>query len=284
MNEKIFKILAGVFFLLILISFFWPSGGGEKQYNVNVQSIAYGSQGLDLATVGSLLKKAENAADLERLLNDPNTGLNNLDLDEDGKVDYIKVTEYGSEQTKGFSLTVEPVAGETQEVATIAIEKSADDQANVEVKGNEQIYGQNHYHRSSFGITDMLFMYWLFRPHPFYASPWGYGNYPGHYRSYNTASQANYQQRTAGKRDLKSASSSSIKGKATSPNAGKSAAKGIKTPLKKPTSSQRSFQKRNPSKQMSKSTFGRSSTSRPSRPSVRRSSGFGRSGGRFGGK
>ncbi|MCD6429986.1 MAG: hypothetical protein J7L57_02060 [Deltaproteobacteria bacterium] len=283
MNEKIFKILAGIFFVLILISFFWPSGG-EKQYNVNVQSIAYGSEGLDLATVGSLLKKAENAAALEHLLNDPNTGLNNLDLDEDGKVDYIKVTEYGTEQAKGFSLTVEPVAGETQEVATITIEKSADDQANVEVKGNEQIYGQNHYHRSSFGITDMLFMYWLFRPHPFYMSPYGYGHHPGNYRSYNTVSKTNYQQRTAGKKDLKSASSSAIKGKATSPNAGKSAAKGIKTPLKKPTSSQKSFQKRNPSKQMSKSSFGRSSTSRPSRPSVRRSSGFGRSGGRFGGK
>ena len=283
MNEKIFKILAGIFFVLILISFFWPSGG-EKQYNVNVQTMVYGGAGLDLATIGSLLKKAENASELERLLNDPKTGINNLDLNEDGKVDYIKVTEYGTEQTKGFSLTVEPAAGETQEVATIKIEKSGNDQASVEVKGNEQIYGQNHYHRSSFGITDMLFMYWLFRPHPFYMSPYGYGHYPGSYRSYNTASQANYNQRTAGQRDLKSASSSAIKGKATSPNAGKSAAKGIKAPLKRPTSSQKSFQKRNPSKQVSKSAFGRSSTSRPSRPSVRRSSGFGRSGGRFGGK
>ncbi len=284
MNEKIFKILAGIFFFIILISFFWPSGGGDKNYNVNVQTMVYGGDGLDLATIGSLLKKAENAAELERLLNDKNTGINNLDLNEDGKVDYIKVTEYGNEQSKGFSLTVEPVAGETQEVATIDIEKSGKDQAVVEVKGNEQIYGQNHYYRSSFGITDMLFMYWLFRPHPFYMSPYGYGHYPGSYRPYNTVSQTNYRQNTASKRDLKSASSSSMKGKATSPNAGKSAAKGIKTPLKKPSSSQKSFQKRNPSKQMSKRAFGRSSSSRPSRPSVRRSSGFGRSGSRFGGK
>ncbi len=284
MNEKIFKILAGIFIGLIMISFFWPSGGGDKNYNVNVQTMVYGGDGLDLATIGSLLKKAENAAELERLLNDKNTGINNLDLNEDGKVDYIKVTEYGNEQSKGFSLTVEPVAGEIQEVATIAIEKSGKDQANVEVKGNEQIYGQNHYHRSSFGVTDMLFMYWLFRPHPFYMSPYGYGRYPGSYNSYNTVSQKNYRQNTAGKRDLKSATNSSIKSKATSPNTGKSAAKGIKTPLKKPSSSQKSFQKRNPSKQMSKSSFGRSSSARPSRPSVRRSSGFGRSGGRFGGK
>ncbi|MCK5539762.1 MAG: hypothetical protein KAI69_02445 [Deltaproteobacteria bacterium] len=284
MNEKIFKILAGIFFIIILVSFFWPSERSEKRYDVNVQTMIYGGDGLDLATIGSLLKKAENAGELERLLNDSKTGINNLDLNEDGKVDYIKVTEYGNEQAKGFSLTVEPVAGETQEVATIEIEKSGNDQASVEVKGNEQIYGQNHYHRSSFGMTDMLFMYWLFRPHPFYMSPYGYGHYPGGYRSHGAVSQANYQQRTAGQRDLKSASSSTMKGKATSPNANKSAAKGIKTPLKKPSSSQKSFQKRNPSKQVTKSAFGRSSKSRPSRPSVRRSSGFGRSGGRFGGK
>ena len=281
MNEKIFKGLAGIFIFLIAVSFFWP-GGGEKQYNVNVQTMVYAGDGLDLATIGTLLKKAENAADLEKLLNDPATGINNLDLNEDGKVDYIKVTEYGNDETKGFSLTVEPASGETQEVATIDIKKSGD-KAEVEVRGNEQIYGQNHYYHNSFGITDMLFMYWLFRPHPFYMSPWGYGHYPGSYRSYNTVSHSNYKNRTAGKRDLKRTSSSRIKGKATSPNAGKSATRGIKAPLKKPTRSQKSFQKRNPSKQLRSSGFGRGS-SRPSRPSVRRSSGFGRSGSRFGGK
>ncbi len=282
MNEKIFKGLAGIFIFLIAISFFWP-GGGEKNYNVNVQTMVYAGDGLDLATIGTLLKKAKNAEDLEKLLNDPATGVNNLDLNEDGKVDYIKVTEYGSDQdnNNGFSLTVEPAPGEVQEIATIDIAKSGD-KAEVEVRGNEQIYGQNHYYHSSFGITDMLFMYWLFRPHPMYMSPWGYGHYPGSYRPYSTVSHNEYRNRTAGKRDLKRASNSRIKNKATSPNAGKSAARGIKAPLKKPTRSQRSFQKRNPSKQMSRGAFGRNS--RPSRPSVRRSSGFGRSGGRFGGK
>ncbi len=283
MNEKIFKVLAGIFIFLIAISFFWPDGG-EKQYNVNVQTMVYAGDGLDLATIGSLLKKADNAEELEKLLNDPKTGINNLDLNEDGKVDYIKVTEYGNDKTKGFSLTVEPESGETQEVATIDIKKSGADKAEVEVRGNEQIYGQNQYYHSSFGITDMLFMYWLFRPHPLYMSPYGYGYYPGNYRPYSTVSHANYKNRTAGKRDLKKSSSSRIKGKATSPNAGKSAARGIKAPLKKPTRSQKSFQKRNPSKQVSRSAFGRRSSRRPSRPSVRRSSGFGRSGGRFGGK
>jgi hypothetical protein len=281
MNEKIFKILAAAFFGLVVISFFWPSAG-EKNYNVNVQTVSYAADGLDLSAIGSLLKKAKDAAELERLLNDPKTGINNLDLNEDGKVDYIKVTEFGEGDTRGFSLTVEPEKGEVQEVATVTIEK-AGDQANVEVHGNEQIYGQQHIYHNTFGLTDMLFMYWLFRPHPFYMSPWGYGHYPGYYRPYAPVSPREYRRRVASKRNLKKTSSSTIKNRVRSPNAGRAAARGIKAPLKKPTVSQRSFQKRNPSKQLRRGGFGRSAA-RASRPSVRRSSGFGRSGSRFGGK
>lgn len=284
MNQKIFKVLAAVFFGLVLISFFWPSSAPDKQYNVNVQTMVYAGDGLDLASIGSLLKQAENAAELEKLLNDKDTGINNLDLNEDNQVDYIKVSEYGNEQTKGFSLTVEPEKGEVQEVATIEIEKSGKEQVEVEVRGNEQIYGQNHYYHNSFGITDMLFMYWLFRPHPMYASPWGYGHYPSSYGAYSPVSRSAYERRTAGRSDLKKSTSSKLNSRVKSPHAGRSAAKGIKQPLKNPTSSQKSFQKRNPSKQISRGAFGRSSNSGPSRPSVRRSGGFGRSGSRFGGK
>ncbi|NPA25583.1 MAG: hypothetical protein GXO34_07140 [Deltaproteobacteria bacterium] len=280
MNEKIFKTLAVVFFALVAISFFWPSAG-EKNYNVNVQTVSYAADGLDLSAIGSLLKKAKDAAELERLLNDPATGINNLDLNEDGKVDFIKVTEFGEGETRGFSLTVEPEKGEVQEVATITIEK-AGDKANVEVRGNEQIYGPQHIYHNSFGLTDMLLLYWLFRPHPFYMSPWGYGHYPSYYHTYAPVSPRQYQRRVASHRNLKRTSKSTIKNRVKSPYAGRAAARGVKAPLKHPTASQKSFQKRNPSKQLRRGGFGRSS--RPSRPSVRRSSGFGRSGSRFGGK
>jgi hypothetical protein len=281
MNEKIFKTLAAIFFGLVVISFFWPSGGSRSNnYNVNVQTVSYAADGLDLSAVGKLLEKAKDAADLERLLNDPKVGINNLDLNEDGKVDYIKVTEFGDDKTRGFSLTVEPEKGEVQEVATIEIEKEGD-KAKVEVRGNEQIYGPQHIYHNTFGLTDMLFMYWLFRPHPFYASPWGYGHYPGYYRPYAPVSSAQYRSRTRGQGNLKRGSKSTLKNRVRSPHAGKVATRGIKAPLKNPTASQRSFQKRNPSKQLRSGGFGRS---RPSRPSVRRSGGFGRSGSRFGGK
>jgi len=71
------------------------------------------------------VKTAKDGEHLEKLINDKDTGVNNLDLDEDGKVDYIKVTEYGNDNSKGFSLTVEPSKGEEQEVATARIRDRA---------------------------------------------------------------------------------------------------------------------------------------------------------------
>lgn len=58
-------------------------------------------QGLDLQALIGLTKQAKNAEELERLLNQPGS-INNLDLDEDGNVDYIRVQEYGGGNTKNF--------------------------------------------------------------------------------------------------------------------------------------------------------------------------------------
>ncbi len=284
MDEKFYQILVGVLVVVVIFSLIKPASKTQN-YNVNVStSTSAAADGLDLQAVGALIKKTKDAEDLEKLVNDKSVGINNLDLNEDGNVDYIKVTEFGDDSAKGFSLTVEPVKGEEQEVATIHLEKSSDKQASVEVRGNRQIYGSNHYYHSYFPIGSLLLWSYLWRPHPFYASPWGYGYYPSYYRSYPRVGVSAYQNRTrtvtrgAG---MKPATTSSMKSNIKSPKAGKTASS-IKAPLKNPSTSQKSFQKRNPSKSVRKGGFGRGSRS-GSRPSVRSSS-FGRSGGFRGGK
>ncbi len=282
MNEKAFKVLGGFFLLLVLLSICNKSDRRSRytsaeQYDVTVQTIIPASEGLNLIAVGELLKKAKDAEEFERLLNSPDNGVNNLDLNEDGKVDYIYVTEYGDDRVKGFSLTTQPAPGETQEVATIEIEKSGSD-ANVQIRGNEQIYGQNNYYHSRFGLTDMLILGWLFRPHSLYASPWGYGRYPSYYRQPSVRPYNDYRRnvsRTTGGSSFTSSTRSSVSSTVKSPNAGKSAAS-IKAPLKNPTSSQKQFQARNPSKQVKSSGFGRAK-SRSASKSVTRSSSVRRS-------
>ncbi|MDQ8184747.1 hypothetical protein [Pelagicoccus sp. SDUM812002] len=267
----------GAFVLLVLFSSFRSCSSSSRYgdtYNVSVQQVSGGdaASGLDLQAVGALVKQAETGEEFERLLNTPSVGVNNLDLDEDGSVDYIKVTEYGSGNVKGFSLTVDLASDQTQEVATIEIEKTADGRANVQTHGNRNIYGANHYYHNSFGITDMLLLGWLFNSNrPYYSSPWGYNSYPGYYGRYSPSSYDNYRQRTRNVTNSANWSASNnptVNATATSPNAGKTAAN-IKAPLKSPTNSQKSFQARNPSKTVRSGGFGRTSTSSTS-PSLRK--------------
>lgn len=239
--------------LLALVGGLAVGCDAPAQYgDVNVTSNVEAADGLDLQAVGELVKQAKDAQDLERKLNREG-GVNNLDLNADGKVDFLHVTEYGNERAKGFSLTVQPAAGETQEVATIEIEKSGSadsgepEKADVYVRGNEQIYGtQHHHYHHSYPVGSMLLMAYLFRPHPFYMSPFGFGYYPPYYGGgYARVSRTSYATRT---RSLTAGSTARPAGNrpssVQSPNRGKVANRGIRASLRNPTQSQRSFRAR----------------------------------------
>jgi len=275
-NEKVFKYLAVFLGIIVLWSFCSkPEKKSDAVYDVDVQTIVPASDGLDLKAVGELLKKSQDGETFEKLLNSKSEKINNLDLNEDGKVDYISVTEYGNDKMKGFSLTVETAQDEVQEVASIEMEKQSDQQGQMQINGNQQIYGNNHHYHSRFGFTDFLIMSWLFSPRPFYSSPWGYGSYPGYYAPYSTVSRTAYRSdmnnrtRSASYRQGRSGT---MRGAISSPNQGKTASN-IKAPLKNPTASQKSFQARNPSSQVKSGGFGRKSSGSNNRAtSVRRSS------------
>jgi len=292
MSESGFKFVVGIFIFIFLIKFF--SGFGSRsaytqstrtvqsQTNVNIITQAAAADGLDLKAVGELVKKTKNAEDLETQLNKPG-GVNNLDLDENDQVDYINVTEYGDDNSKGFSLTVELAKDDIQEIATIDIEKT-EGEASVQIHGNEQMYGQNHYYHYRSPLTSFLIMSYLFSPHPFYRSSYGYGMYPGGYRSYRTVPMQSYRSTVAPMTRSSSAqraSSSVSKSAVKSPNAGKSATN-VRAKLQNPSASQKSFQARNPSKNVRSGGFGRStsrqtnarssSSQSRARPSVRSSS------------
>jgi hypothetical protein len=261
MTEKYFKILLIALFSFAFLAIF--SGAcGEKRarrdnYNVSVTAMNSADKGLDLKAVGALLEESKDAEGFEKLLNDSKRGINNLDLDEDGKVDYIKVTEFGDDKIKGFSLSVEVAKGDEQEIATIKIEKTGEGKAKVQYHGNSTIYGHNHYYHSSWGGGGFMLGY-LWGAHRPYYSRWGYGSYPSYYRSHNVVNQTSYQNRTRSATQGKKYTSSKVSrvgSNVASPNKGKNA-RSVKAPLRNPTTSQKAFQKRNPSKQMRSGGFG----------------------------
>lgn len=334
MSQSIAKVVIGIFVLIFAWAMF-DSCSRQKRYSqvrnqapspvpatapsytntvIPSAQLVAAADDFDLKVIERLLKESTSPEDFEKRLNADNPRVHNLDLDENEVVDFINVTEFGSGNNRGLSLSVElePVNGEkqVQEVATILIEKSGANGGSYEVKGNESIYGTNHVFRSQFGLTDFLLMGFLFNQmaRPPYYSSYGYNRYPsyyGYHRYYHRdAYRASSSSWGRGSQMTQVPTSDLSTKTAPSPNAGKTASN-VKAPLKSPTSTQQAFQSRNPSKQVRSGGFGggsstsrtststtssstrtttssSSSSSRPSQPSVRSSSSS-RSGSRSGG-
>ena len=231
----------------------------ETDTTINV--VATAADGLDLKALGALVKNVSSAEELEKELNKTG-GINNLDLNEDDQVDFITVTEYGNgEDEFGFSLTVEPEKGEVQEVANIeVIREKTQEQAVVQVHGNEQIYGHGHHYSATHAIGGILLMAYLLRPHPFWAPTYGWGYYPGYYSPYRTVTRTVYANnvRSVARNSTMSRVSQPKSTSINNPNKGKVANSGVKRSLANPTATQKAFQVRNPSKAVKSGGFGRS--------------------------
>lgn len=221
------------------------------------------AKGLDLKAVSELAKKSKDAAEFEAKLNSKEEGINNIDLNDDGKVDYINVTEYGSGNKRGFSLTTELEKGKVQEIGTIEFNKEPTGNTLVQTTGNPSLYGPGHYYHSSFSATDALLLAWMFSDRPGgYSSPYGWGNYPQNYSGWNreddTAYGSRMSTRTSGS-TFRSSSTSTISQPTVSPNAAKEAAKA--KAIANPTQSQRSFAARSGDSTVRSGGFGRSTGS-----------------------
>ena len=249
------------------------------QYNTTISVVGeQAASGLDLSRLGEIIKVTKTAEELEKKLNSQN-GINNLDLNDDKQVDYIKVTEYKINATKwGFSLSTEVDQNEEQEIATIEIEKDAEN-VNVNVSGNRQIYGTGTHYNSFYSGSSFFFLGYLLASRSPYVSPFGWGYYPSYYSYYSPVSRNNYRQNISRYRSgnkVANYQSSSL-----NPNKQKVASKGIKKSLRNPTATQRSFQRNIASSaKPGKGGFGRMANSSSYR-SVRGST-FGRSSGGFG--
>lgn len=90
-----------------------------------------------------LFKQSSNLEEFEKKLNDKSSNVNNLDLNNDGKVDYVKVTDKISKDIHAIILRVNVNAKESQDVAVLAVEKTGDKSAVVQIIGDEELYGKN---------------------------------------------------------------------------------------------------------------------------------------------
>ena len=99
---------------------------------------------LSLYAVLDLFQKSKTIEDFEKDLNLEKTGINNLDLDLDGKVDFIKVTTTQKDDDFTFVLQVAVSASETQDVAVILVSKDDKKEVTMQIIGDKDLYGENY--------------------------------------------------------------------------------------------------------------------------------------------
>jgi hypothetical protein len=100
--------------------------------------------GLDLYAVLDLFQKSKTIEDFEKSLNLEKTGINNLDLNLDNKVDFIKVVTKQKGDDFTFILQVAVNEKETQDVAVILVSKDKDKKVTMQIVGDEALYGKGY--------------------------------------------------------------------------------------------------------------------------------------------
>jgi hypothetical protein len=89
-----------------------------------------------------MFKKSSSPQEFEQLINEKDNNVNNLDLNEDGEVDYIKVIGKKEKDMHVLVLQAAVSATENQDIAVIEIEKTGQEEADLQIVGDEEIYGE----------------------------------------------------------------------------------------------------------------------------------------------
>ena len=202
------------FSLLLTLSLCMPFGIAQTDQT--------GMPGDNFSLEGTLelFKKAKSPEHFEELLNKEDSQVNNLDLNDDGEIDYIRVIDHYEDDAHAITLQVELGKNDAQDIAVIAIEKNGNENATLQIIGDEEIYGEEvvvePFEESGssdgkggpsaeYAVTRVVVNVWLwpsvryiYRPaYRVYVSPWHWGYYPGWYRPWRPLSWAIYGPRVS---------------------------------------------------------------------------------------
>ncbi|OCX52841.1 hypothetical protein BEL04_00475 [Mucilaginibacter sp. PPCGB 2223] len=165
-----------VFIILAAAAILSSCNQRPQQNNVTIQSNT--TAGFDVNKLANLVKTSTDPQVLEKAINDPANGINNLDLDKDGNIDYLKVNEPGQNQ---LDVIDDVSKDQSVTVASIKVNPTDNNNADLNIQGNPQYVGDNYYYHSHFTFGDFLLMSYLLRPHPYYVPMYHYGYYPSYY-------------------------------------------------------------------------------------------------------
>jgi hypothetical protein len=191
------KTKIGILVLALCTSFF--NVQAQRRVVTTARATSYDiSDNLDLDAVASIFGDSEDLEDFERRLNDPDNRISNLDLNEDGYIDYLRVVENSSDRNS--LVVVQAVLDQDiyQDVATIEIERVNNGNPRIQIVGDAYIYGSNYIIEPVFYRTPLIFsFFWGPRYSP-WISPYYWNYYPRWYSYYRPYSPFKYRRHIYG--------------------------------------------------------------------------------------
>ncbi|MBQ6977392.1 MAG: hypothetical protein IJQ18_02030 [Paludibacteraceae bacterium] len=135
---------------------------------------------LDLNAVAAAFAESNSVREFEQILNSSRYMINNLDLNRDGWIDYIRVIE----TSRGYyhTLLLQACVGPSmfQDIATLVAERRPD-VLYVEVIGDPYLYGYNYIVRPVFVRRPPMWNVYGHTTYAVWSSPYYYGYYPSYY-------------------------------------------------------------------------------------------------------
>lgn len=152
----------------------------QKRITVQAQNDDI-SNNLDLKAVSTAFGESKNLEEFEQKLNDYDSGISNLDLNNDGQVDYLRVIEKKDNDVHVVVIQAVLDKDVYQDVASIVVERDADNNTTVQVIGDPYIYGENYIIEPSYVYTPSIFSFFWGGAYFGWHSPYYWGYYPSYY-------------------------------------------------------------------------------------------------------
>jgi hypothetical protein len=130
-------------FTLILSLFFFQMTLFAQSETVDSTGLA--GDNFSLQGALEMFKASASPEDFEERINKEDNYVNNLDLNEDGEIDYIRVEDKMEGNVHALILQVPINEHESQDIAVIEIEKTGDETAILQIVGDEDLYGADVY-------------------------------------------------------------------------------------------------------------------------------------------
>lgn len=207
-----FKIMEKVILSFVFLVGFLVSFPLIAQTEKELVALGLPGDNLNLYAVLDVFQKSKTVAEFEMKINSKESNINNLDLNNDDAIDYIRVLSYKAGDSHNIVLRVAINNTEYQDVAVIEVNKNRNGNVIVQIIGDEELYGKDYilepsgeylqtvdsnYWRNETEYTDN---YWndvfyvnnwpiimhLYAPSfVIFVSPWYWNFYPPYWRSWH---------------------------------------------------------------------------------------------------